>query len=220
MPDQLADVRPRELFVEPEPEMRQLQRHVGTELLGRDAIEDLLVALDHDPRLRLVAHPFAQERRVGEKPLLVESSQHDHSLVERSRRRRSGRHRGASRDGERRAASGGSRLRRGSPSSASRKISGTVRAGHRRRLYDEAESPITSRRLLPAARAATGRPGSALRRPAICSDAITAASTATSSEATTRAGAVRPTSPTSTHPIAPASRFQLTEPAIRSLKST
>ncbi len=63
--------------------MRQLQRDVGTELLRCDAVEDLLVALDHDPRLRFVAHPFAKERRVGEKPLLVETSQHDHRLVER-----------------------------------------------------------------------------------------------------------------------------------------
>ena len=80
---QLADVRACELLVESETEVGELQRDVDAQLLGGDAIEDLPVALDDDPRLGLVAHTLAEQRRVAEKPLVVEPSQHDDGLVER-----------------------------------------------------------------------------------------------------------------------------------------
>ena len=183
-----------------EPEMRQLQRDVGTELLRCDAVEDLLVALDHDPRLRLVAHPFAKERRVGEKPLLVETSQHDHRLVERLAGDEAGgteAHPVTAHDALHSGALGCGEDRLPQHCRRSRERCAPVIGAD---STTKQSPPTTSRRLPPAARAATGRPDSLVRRPAIRSDAITAASTATSRDATTRAGAVRPTSPTSTHP--------------------
>ena len=81
--DELADVRARELLVEAEPEVRQLQRDVDPQPLGRDAVEDLPVRLDDDARLGLVVDALAEQRRVGLEAAVVEPPQHDDRVVER-----------------------------------------------------------------------------------------------------------------------------------------
>ena len=83
MRDELADVRARELLVEGEPEMGELERDVDAEPLGRDAVEDLPVRVDDRPGLRLVLDALAEQRRVREQPLVVEPAQDDDRVVER-----------------------------------------------------------------------------------------------------------------------------------------
>ena len=66
-----------------EPEVRQLERDVDLQLLGRDAVEDLPVRLDDDARLGLVVDALAEQRRVGLEAVVVEPPQHDDRVVER-----------------------------------------------------------------------------------------------------------------------------------------
>ena len=81
--DELADVRARELLVEGEAEVRQLQRDVDAQLLGGDAVEDLPVGVDDGAGLGLVLDALAEQGRIREQALVVEPAEHDDRLVER-----------------------------------------------------------------------------------------------------------------------------------------
>ena len=116
--DELADVGLRELLVEGEPEVRELERDVDPQLLGRDAVEDLPVGVDDDAGLGLAADALAEQRRVGAKPFSLSRRSDDDRLVERLAGHEPARARVACRAGARPAAGEGSRPRRGSPSSA------------------------------------------------------------------------------------------------------
>ena len=121
-----------ELLVEGKPEMGELEGDVDAQPFGCDAIEDLLVAVDDGPRLGLVADALPEQRRVREKPLLVQAAQDDDGLVERLAGDEPAPRRTACRGGARPAAAAGSRRRRESPSSASgRGQAGTVGEGRR-----------------------------------------------------------------------------------------
>ena len=91
MGDELADVRARELLVEAEPEVGQLERDVDPQPLGGDAVEDLLVRVDDDAGLGLVVDPLPEQRRVGLEAAVVEPPQYDDGVVERLPRDEPGR---------------------------------------------------------------------------------------------------------------------------------
>ena len=83
MGDELADVRACELLVEREAEVRQLERHVDLEPLGRDPVEDLPVGDDDRARLGLVRNALSEDGCVGLEAFLVQPSQDDDRVVER-----------------------------------------------------------------------------------------------------------------------------------------
>ena len=89
--DELADVGARELLVEGEAEMGQLERHVDLQPLGRDAVEDLPVGVDDGARLGLVATPSPSRVVFALRPALVQPAQHDDRVVERLPRDEPGR---------------------------------------------------------------------------------------------------------------------------------
>ena len=80
--DELGDVPVRELLVDREPEMRELERDVRAQPLRVDAVEQLAVGGDDRARLGLVAHALAEQRRVREQALLVQPPQDGNGRVE------------------------------------------------------------------------------------------------------------------------------------------
>ena len=81
--EQPAHVRVRELLVDLEPEVRELQRDVRAQLLGRDPVEHLLVRRDDPLGLPRLEDALAEQRRVRVQPLLVQAAEHGDALVER-----------------------------------------------------------------------------------------------------------------------------------------
>src|SRR5690349_4507205 len=75
VPDELGNVALRKLLVDRETEVRELERDVRAQALRADAVEQLAVGGHHLPRLGLVAHALAEERRVREEPLVVQPPQ-------------------------------------------------------------------------------------------------------------------------------------------------
>ena len=80
--DELGDVALRELLVDREAEMRELERDVRPQPLRVDAVEHLAVGGDDRARLGLVAHALAEERRVREQALVVQPPQDGDGRVE------------------------------------------------------------------------------------------------------------------------------------------
>ena len=62
--------------------MRELQRDVRAQLLVCDAVDDRAIRGDDGLGLGRLEHAFAEQRRVGVEPLLVQSAQHRDALVE------------------------------------------------------------------------------------------------------------------------------------------
>ena len=81
--DEQAHVLEREFFVDLEPEVRQLQRGVGAEVVCGDPVEHGAVGPDDVARLARLEHALAEQRRVGIEALVVQRSQHSGALVER-----------------------------------------------------------------------------------------------------------------------------------------
>ena len=77
------DVRVRELLVELEPEVRELQRDVAGQLLRVEPFEDAPVLVRDRLRLGGVAHALAEQRRVRVEPLVCEAVQHCDARVDR-----------------------------------------------------------------------------------------------------------------------------------------
>ena len=74
-------VRVRELVIELEAEVRELERDVRAQPFRDEPRDRLLVRRDDGLRLRLVAHPLAEERRVRREPALVQPAQYGDALV-------------------------------------------------------------------------------------------------------------------------------------------
>ena len=77
------DVGVRQLLVELEAEVRELERDVAGKLLGVEALENASVLVRHGLRVGAVTDALAEERGVRMEPLAGEAAQHDHALVER-----------------------------------------------------------------------------------------------------------------------------------------
>ena len=91
------DVRVRELLVELEAEMRELERDVDGQRLGVEPLEDAPVLVRDRLGLGAVADALAEQRRVGVQPLLRPGGAGRRRTRRASRRRRSVRRRAASR---------------------------------------------------------------------------------------------------------------------------
>ena len=83
MLDELGDVAVRELLIDREAEVRELDREVRPQPLRVDAVEHLGVRADHRACLGLVAHALAEQRRVREETVVVQPPEHRHGIVER-----------------------------------------------------------------------------------------------------------------------------------------
>ena len=81
--DETPDVSVRELLVDLEPEVGELERDVRPQLLGGDALDHLAVRGDDGLRVLGLEHAFAEQRRVRPQPLLVQTAQNGDALVER-----------------------------------------------------------------------------------------------------------------------------------------
>ena len=81
--EQPPQVCVRELLVDLEPEVGELQRDVRAKLLGRDPVEHPLVCSDDLIRLARLEDALAEQRRVGVQPLLVQAAEHADAVVER-----------------------------------------------------------------------------------------------------------------------------------------
>src|SRR5829696_2218977 len=81
--DEPEHVRVRELLVDVEAEVGELQRHVAAQPLVGEPVDDRNVLRRHALRLGLVADALAEERRVRRQPLLVQAAQDGHRLVDR-----------------------------------------------------------------------------------------------------------------------------------------
>ncbi len=77
------DVRVRELLVEREAEVRELERDVRLQLLGDESFHDRLVLLCDRGRAGRVGDGLAEQRGVRVEPCVVQPSQHRHAVVER-----------------------------------------------------------------------------------------------------------------------------------------
>ena len=82
MPDELRDIPVRELLVEREAKVRQLERDVRAEAFRRDPVEELAVRGDDRSGLGLGRDALAEERRVREQALVVQAAQDGHGGVE------------------------------------------------------------------------------------------------------------------------------------------
>src|SRR5207248_11753194 len=80
---QLGDVAIRELLVDREPEVRELERDVRPQAFGLDAFQDLVVLVDGRSGLRLGSDALAEQCRVRLQSLRIEPREHGHGLVER-----------------------------------------------------------------------------------------------------------------------------------------
>jgi len=83
MRDELGEVALRELLVDREAEMRELEGDVRPQLLRIDAVEHLAVSGDDGTCLRLVADALAEQGRVRQQPVVVQPPQYGHRIVER-----------------------------------------------------------------------------------------------------------------------------------------
>ena len=81
--DEALDVRVRDLLVEGEAEMRELERDVRLQLLGHEPLEDPLVLVRDCRRPFDVGDRLAEERRVRVEPRVVQLPEHADALVER-----------------------------------------------------------------------------------------------------------------------------------------
>ena len=81
--DQALDVRVRDLLVEGEPEVRQLERDVRPQFLRDEPLEDRLVLGGDRGGALEVGHRLAEERRVRVQPRVVEPPKDGDALVER-----------------------------------------------------------------------------------------------------------------------------------------
>ena len=81
--DESLDVRVRDLLVEGEAEVRELERDVRLQLLRDEALDDLLVLGGDGGRALGVRDRLAEERRVRVQARVVELAQHGDALVER-----------------------------------------------------------------------------------------------------------------------------------------
>ena len=80
--DELGEVAVRELLVDREAEVRELERDVRPQPFGLDAVEQLAVRGDDRARLGLVAHALAEQRRVRQEAVVVQPPQDRDRCVE------------------------------------------------------------------------------------------------------------------------------------------
>src|SRR5581483_8448523 len=80
--DELGEVAERELLVDRETEMGELERDVRPESLGGDPVEQRPVRVDDGTRFGLVAHALAEERRVRQEAVVVQAAEDRHRGVE------------------------------------------------------------------------------------------------------------------------------------------
>ena len=81
--DEPFDVLVRDILVERQPEVRELQRDVGLEVLGDEPLENPLVLVRDGGGTGCVGNRLAKQRRVRMEPRVVQPAQHRDALVER-----------------------------------------------------------------------------------------------------------------------------------------